>query len=194
MEDYCICTIPLGVLQQRKIAFVPDLPEHRWKAIDSIGMGLLDKIVLTFGQSFWGDYQQFGIADAADPTLVKSFYDCSREVGGDAVLMVFLGGNSARRLSAMAEQEEVQDTMAALRKVFDNVPDLVASKVTRWMQDPWACGSYSFAKVGSTAEVYDTVAGPIGNLLFAGEHTSKHAHSTVHGAWETGQREAKRLC
>jgi hypothetical protein len=28
MGDYCICTVPLGVLQQRKIAFVPNLPEH----------------------------------------------------------------------------------------------------------------------------------------------------------------------
>jgi polyamine oxidase len=88
-----------------------------------------------------------------DPTLVKSFYDCSREVGSDAVLMVFLGGNSAQQImSAMSEEEAVQDTMAALRKAFDNVPDPAATKVTRWMQDPWACGSYSFAKVGSTAD------------------------------------------
>jgi hypothetical protein len=102
MEYHCVCTVPLGVLRQRKIVFVPDFPEHRRKAIDSVGMGLLDKNVLIFDQSFWGDYQQFGIANAADPTLV----------GGDAVLTVFLlGGNYVRRMSAMAEQEAVQDSL-----------------------------------------------------------------------------------
>jgi monoamine oxidase len=33
--------------------------------------------------------------------------------GGNAVLMVFLVGNSARQMSAMAEQEAVQDILMA---------------------------------------------------------------------------------
>ena len=75
----------------------------------------------------------------------------------------------------------------------EKVTNPVASMVTRWNTDPFACGAYSFAKVGSSAQDYQEVALPVGNLLFAGEHTSLHAHSCVHGAWATGQREAKRL-
>jgi monoamine oxidase len=195
--DYCVCTVPLGVLQKRAIDFVPPLPPTRWAAIDSIGMGLLNKIVLQFEHSCWpGDFERFGVAHL-DPTRVKSFYDCSSEVGAP-VLTCFLGGDAARRvdsLSGLDDNEAVEDTMAALRSIFgkESVPDPIASAVTRWHTDPFAFGAYSFAKVGCTENAYDEVASPIGPLLFAGEHTSQTSHSTVHGAWETGHREAKRI-
>jgi polyamine oxidase len=196
LGDFCICTVPLGVLQHRRICFTPDLPEGRWGAIDSIGMGLLDKVVMKFETCFWGDnLKQFGLAHE-DPTLVKSFYDCSSDVGAP-VLFLFLGGDAARRIDSpdgLNDVDAVADAMKALRAIFgDCIPDPIASKVSRWKEDELAYGSYSFAKVGSTEGAYDEVASPIGNLMFAGEHTSKHSHSVVHGAWETGQREASRL-
>jgi polyamine oxidase len=193
--DYCVCTAPLGVLQHRKIRFTPPLPEVRWKAIDAIGMGLLDKVVLKFNKCFWGDNGYFG-ASNPDPTLVKNFYDCTKDVGAP-VLLAFLGGDAARRVdspSGLSDEEAVTEAMEQLRTIFgSDAPDPIATKVTRWNLDPFALGAYSYAKVGSTEDVYDEVAAPVGNLLFAGEHTSKHAHSCVHGAWATGQREAKRL-
>lgn len=192
--DICVCTVPLGVLQHRKISFSPQLPEARWSAIDAIGMGLLDKVALKFDRCFW-EYHYFATTDA-DPTLVKNFYDCSNDVGAP-VLLMFLGGDAARRIDSptgMSDEEAVSEAMESLRSIFgDDIPNPVATKVTRWNLDPFAYGAYSFAKIGSTEEDYDEVATPLGNLLFAGEHTSKHAHSCVHGAWATGQREASRL-
>jgi monoamine oxidase len=194
--DYCVCTVPLGVLQKRKISFVPDLPVIRWKALDAIGMGLLDKIVLKFDLVFWGDLKLFGVG-SVDMKKVKSFYDCSGDVGGAPVLMLFLGGDAARRVDSpngLDDEDAVADAMQALRCIFGaDVPEPVASKVTRWNEDSRSFGAYSFTKIGCKEQDYDEVRMPIGNLLFAGEHTSKHSHSTVHGAWETGQREAKRL-
>ena len=195
--DYCVCTVPLGVLQKRAINFVPPLPVTRWTAIDSMGMGLLDKIVLQFDHSFWpSDFERFGVAHL-DPARVKSFYDCSSEVGAP-VLTCFLGGDAARRVDSVTgldDDEAVAETMATLKSIFgkDSVPDPIAFAVTRWHTDPFAFGAYSFAKIGCTEDAYDEVASPIGPLLFAGEHTSKTSHSTVHGAWESGHREAKRI-
>ena len=192
--DYCVCTVPLGVLQNRKINFSPALPESRWRSIDAIGMGLLDKIALKFDRRFWG-YDFFSTTDA-DPTRVKFFYDCSGDVG-DPVLFMFHGGDAARRVDSpngLSDEEAVEETMALLRKIFGNgIPDPVATKVTRWNMDRFSYGAYSFAKIGSTAEDYIEVATPLGNLLFAGEHTSKVAHSTVHGAWSTGLRASRIL-
>jgi monoamine oxidase len=192
--DYCVCTIPLGVLQKRKVDFSPELSEARWRSIDAIGMGLLDKVALKFECAFW-DHDFFSSTDA-DPTRVKTFYDCSDDVGAP-VLFMFHGGDAALRVDSpngLSDDEAVEETMASLRNIFGNeVPDPVATKVTRWNMDPFAFGAYSFAKIGSTVEDYDEVASPLGNLLFAGEHTSIVAHSCVHGAWATGQREARRL-
>ena len=111
----------------------------------------------------------------------------------------------ARARAGLTDEEAIHESLETLRSIFgsENVPEPIVSKVTRWRNDPWSCGSYSFAKVGSSPSMYDEIASPLGGggggasdnscLLFAGEHTSKHFHSTVHGAWETGQREAERI-
>jgi hypothetical protein len=257
--DYCVCTVPLGVLQQRKIEFVPPLPQKRQEAIDGIGMGLLNKIVFRFdfentnhnskdsnnananannrnedSYKFWGNLKQFGICHE-DPALIKTYYDCTDDYYGEdqgtksftsAILIQFLAGSSADRVDpplppiaemdinnnennnnyrsvasggGLTDEEAIHESLQALRSVFgsENVPKPSVSKVTRWRNDPWSCGSYSFTKVGSSPGMYDEIASPLGSsndrLLFAGEHTSKHCHSTVHGAWETGVREAERI-
>ena len=88
----------------------------------------------------------------------------------------------------VSDKEAVDKVMANLRSIFGSgdgaivVPNLVATKVTRWYQDPFSFGLYSFAKVGCMEKTYETVTEPLGNLLFAGEHTSKMSQSTVHGA------------
>jgi hypothetical protein len=236
--DYCVCTVPLGVLQQRKIDFVPPLPPERQAAIDGIGMGLLNKIVFRFdfdttttptdengkhsgnNHKFWGDLLQFGICHE-NPALVKTYYDCTDDYYDSeeetsslspAILVQFLAGSAADRIDpprtemdnddnnsvskGLTDEEAIEESLQALRSVFgkENVPDPSFSRVTRWREDPWSCGSYSFAKVGSTEGMYDEIASPLKRrLLFAGEHTSKRCHATVHGAWETGCREARRI-
>lgn len=213
VADCCVCTVPLGVLKDQSIKFDPPLPESHRNAIASIGMGILNKIILQFESAFWGDLGQFGIADAKDPAMTKIFLDCSppnHDQGDGAaesstkILILFLGGNAARRIDPhdadkgssipLSDDEAVEDAMDSLRTVFGKkIPDPVATRVTRWGSDPFSRGGYSFAKVGCESNAYDDIARPLGDLLFAGEHTSKQSHSTVHGAWETGQREAKRI-
>jgi monoamine oxidase len=191
--DYCVCTVPLGVLQQRKISFIPELSSSRWSCIDKIGMGSLEKIVLKFTQPFWS-HKVFAAAHT-DQARIKSFFDCSDEVGA-SMLICYVGGKAAQRLEDnLTDEDAITEVMDTLRGIYgDAIPHPVSAKVTRWRVDPYAgLGSYSFTKVGSTGYDYDQVATPIGNLLFAGEHTNKNAHSTVHGAWATGQREAQRI-
>ena len=190
--DYCVCTVPLGVLQQRAIRFVPDLPSNRWEAIDTMGMGLLNKIILQFPTRFWNT-ERFGVTNT-DPSRIQSFYDASSEVGCPC-LIVFLGGTAAQRVESIGDQQAVEEVMTNLGKLYDKVPEPTSFKVTRWKEDPFSFGSYSFSRLGCTEETYDSLATPLcGNrILFAGEHTSKTSQATVHGAWETGQREAKRI-
>jgi monoamine oxidase len=202
--DYCVCTVPLGVLKQNTIEFIPAFPPARIKAIEAMGFGLLNKVVLKFDRCFWGDLKQFGMGHE-DPSMVKTYYDFSNDAKSEAVLIQFLGGKAAARVervdssgkitAGLSDEEAVEESLQALRLIFgvEQVPKPVATTVTRWREDPFAFGSYSFSKVDSTADMYDEVASPLGNLLFAGEHTSKHGHSTVHGAWGTGKREASAI-
>jgi monoamine oxidase len=59
-----------------------------------------------------------------------------------------------------------------------------------WGTDPLTMGSYSAAKVGKVA-ARGTLAEPLDNrLYFAGEALSVNAHSSLHGAFLTGQNAA----
>jgi polyamine oxidase len=70
-------------------------------------------------------------------------------------------------------------------------PDAVLR--TRWADDPFARGAYSYVPLGVTngAAVRGVLAAPIeGQLFFAGEATSVDAPATVHGAIASGRRAA----
>ena len=49
--DFCICTVPIGVL--RDIHFNPPLPPAQLDALEHLGMGLLEKVVLQFEERWW---------------------------------------------------------------------------------------------------------------------------------------------
>lgn len=89
-------------------------------------------------------------------------------------------------------------------------PALVGVACSRWGADPYARGSYSFVKAGASVEDYAALAEPAWpvargreggaaraaarhRLRFAGEATNPTDSYTVHGAWASGEREARAL-
>lgn len=81
------------------------------------------------------------------------------------------------------------------------IPDPVSFKRTQWFSNPNFRGSYTFRSTAT--DLLNTspkdLALPLTNSLgvpvvcFAGEATHEHYYSTVHGAVESGWREAKRI-
>ena len=76
-----------------------------------------------------------------------------------------------------------------------SVPDPVGAQISRWRQDPFALGSYSFKAVGSSRKDRKALFGADweGRLHFAGEATSADQPATVHGALITGRAAASAL-
>ena len=82
--------------------------------------------------------------------------------------------------------------MTRLKQMFGSgIPDPIGFQITRWSQDPYSYGAYSFYKLGSKPVMRDDLAAPIGNrVFFAGEATHRQMFATVHGALLSGQRAA----
>ena len=75
-----------------------------------------------------------------------------------------------------------------------SVPAPTSAIITRWRDDPYARGSYSYLKVGSTSADRVALQLPIDNtLFFAGEATSSDYPATVHGALLSGRRTAQEV-
>jgi len=188
-----IVTVPLGVLKQEAILFTPRLPEAKYTAIKRLGMGLLDKVALRFERPFWPKMHILAfLTDRADqwPDVFNLEPTC-----GHPVLVAFKSGSAALADEQNSDEELVAALMKQLRSAFGpKTIEPTGSHVTRWAADPLAGGSYSYMRVGSTPEDYDALAAPVGDrLYFAGEATNRTHPATVHGAYLSGLREAKRI-
>lgn len=190
--DYVVITLPLGVLKHQKIQFNPPLPAAKQAAIQRLGMGLLNKTYLKFNKVFWPkelDWLEYLSPDAGRWVEWVSFAKI-----GAPVLLGFHAADRARELENWTDQAVIADAMQALKAMFGTaIPQPVGAQVTRWAQDPFAYGSYSFNAVGSTNQDRQALARKNGRLYWAGEATHSDYPGTVHGAYLSGIAAAKSL-
>jgi polyamine oxidase len=185
--DRAIVTVPLGVLKAETIAFYPPLPQTKRQAIERLGFGLLDKVVLAFDRPFWPQSSDMlGLIGANQPVgdLINGL-----SFTGIPLLVGIRGGDAARAREALSDHDAVREVLDPM-----GAPEPIGALVTRWAADPYARGSYSFLAVGSSPADLQALAEPVSDrLLFAGEATHQDCFATVHGAYMTGVREAQRI-
>ena len=189
-----IVTLPLGVLQRGVITFSPALPEAKIKAIGRLGMGVLNKIFLRFPRVFWPkDRDTFGVVSERKSEWAEwvDYYKYT----GQPVLLGLNSGKHARDLEALTDDSVAAAAMQVLRGIYGrSIPDPDGVVVTRWGSDPFSLGAYSSISPGASGQDYDTLAEPVGDrVFFAGEATSRSYPATVHGAFLSGEREARRI-
>uniref|UniRef100_A0A673MN11 Lysine-specific histone demethylase n=1 Tax=Sinocyclocheilus rhinocerous TaxID=307959 RepID=A0A673MN11_9TELE len=207
--DAVLCTLPLGVLKQQPpaVQFVPPLPEWKTAAIQRMGFGNLNKVVLCFDRVFWDpSVNLFGhvgstTASRGELFLFWNLYKAP-------ILLALMAGEAAGIMENISDDVIVGRCLAILKGIFGSsaVPQPKETVVSRWRADPWARGSYSYVAAGSSGNDYDLMAQPITpgpaipgasqpvpRLFFAGEHTIRNYPATVHGALLSGLREAGRI-
>lgn len=195
--------------QQNTVQFLPPLPDWKTSAIQRLGFGNLNKVVLCFEKIFWNpNANLFGhvgstTASRGELFLFWNLYKAP-------VLLALVAGEAAAIMENVSDDVIVGRCIAVLKGIFGNqgVPQPKETVVTRWRADPWSRGSYSFVAVGSSGSDYDILASPVipvgpttipgptqgpARVFFAGEHTIRNYPATVHGAFLSGLREASRI-
>lgn len=195
--SHAIVTVPLGVLQSDAIEFEPPLSPAKRAALSRLDMGNLEKVILRFEEPFWRTGS--GVANlcyvGARPGEFPVFLDFTEHAGAPTLVCLY-GGQSARdTLASMADDEIEARVLAVLGEVLAReIPAPLAVAVTRWRDDPFARGSYSYLPVGASPDDMRAVGAPEGEtLLFAGEATVPEYYGTVHAALLSGLREARRI-
>jgi len=189
--DAVICTCPLGVLKSGDISFSPTLPTTHAARISRIQMGNVTKIALKFTEAFWpADIQYFGLMtpERGRWNLFLNY----RTFSDQNILLGISVGEYAGKVEQLGDAEMVADATAAVRTMFGaNTPDPSGYLLTRWSQNPFSQGAYSYANLGARPRDFDGLATPIDDtLFFAGEHTTFAYHGTVHGAYLSGLKAA----
>ena len=67
------------------------------------------------------------------------------------------------------------------------------SKLVHWPTYPWTMASYACWRVGQVTTIMGAEGQKVGNLYFAGEHTSLWYQGYMEGAAETGDSVAKAI-
>ena len=191
-----IVTVPLGVLKGRAITFDPALPTWKLEAIENIGVGFVEKIVLRFDRPFWRPSPQkprsvFYLSDT--PGEFPAFVDATSSAGCP-MLVAFLTGDQLRRL-ADTPDSFVDRATEVLKEIFpDTYAAPTAVHISNWGNDPFSLCSYSAPTIGVSVDDYEQLAEPVsGRVLFAGEATYREHAGYVEGAIGSGIREARRL-
>lgn len=178
-----IVAVPSPILAEQRVKITPALPDML-EAAAGLPLGLANKLLLACDEPemFPKDGQLLGRTDSLETGgyHLRPF--------GRALIEGFFGGGFAHAMEAEGER-----ALAAF--AIDELVNLVGSNMRRrlrplaataWATDPFALGSYSFARPGCH-EARAALAQPIEDrLFFAGEHCSPTAFSTAHGAFETG--------
>ena len=193
--DHAFVTLPLGILQSGRVAFAEPLDVARQRAIESLGMGLLNKCVLRFDRVFWPPEADWIDFLGPRETLWCDWTSYLRATG-TPLLAGFNAARMADEVETWDDRTTAASAVAALRAMFGTaVPDPLGYQISRWRQDPFALGAYSFKAVGTWTKDRKALSGTDwdGRLSFAGEAASRDYPATVHGALLTGQAAAAAL-
>ncbi|XP_075222249.1 spermine oxidase-like isoform X2 [Lycorma delicatula] len=201
--DHVIVTVSLGVLKfSAKKMFNPPLPDNKLTAIESLGFDVVNKIFIQFETHWWPldfEYNLIFLWSNEDKQRFKTESKYPRILEG------WVTGDTARLIETLSDDELTGAVIELLNWFVGNEYSISKPiNITRssWASNHFIRGSYSFRTVKSDRLGYsasDILAEPLlfnktnPVVLFAGEASNDKSFATVHGALETGWREAARI-
>jgi monoamine oxidase len=209
-----ICTVPIGILKNNDIEFVPELPYRKQQAIQAVGVGNHIKVALEFTDRFWPAevplISNMGVAvrQAVFGVINPFFFDPSKP----PVLNILIMGDPSKALLTKNDTEVIQavchdlDLMFATQLAGRSSYGLLKTKsdgsrnyaMKRWLREPFFKGSGSFLAYSENPAMPVEMIRPAladssqtPNLFWAGEATALDSQPQLHGAYMSGRRAAR---
>jgi len=190
--DIVVLALPFTILRQLDVRV--KLPEAKRKAIRELGYGTNAKLIASFSRRVWEESHSTGY------TFTDLEFQCCWETsrgqpGAHAILTNFAGGNLGLHLNDGDVQDRAAKFASQAERIYPGAVDAFTKKAVRqhWPSSPFVLGSYTCYKPGQYTTLANSVATPVGNLFFAGEHTSAEFNGYMEGAAESGERAAKEV-
>jgi len=188
--DYLICAIPFSVLRHINVA--PRFSAGKQKAVEHLPYFSAARVSLQSRKKFWKDAGLSGFADT-DLPVGEVFDMTTNQTGQRGILQSYMGGRTARAVTAMKEDERVRFVLAQMEKVYPGIAENFEGGASKcWDEDVWSRGASSWYKPGQMSELWPHVARAEGRIHFAGDHTSAWIR-WMQGALQSGNRAAREV-
>lgn len=112
------------------------------------------------------------------------------------MLYAYISGKSAQEAEAsLSDQQIEEEVLSSLSSIFgQEIPKPRQVVISRWGQDEFSKGSYSFNQLGSSPKHRRELARPLKDrVYFAGEATHVEHFATAQGALFSGIKAAKQI-
>ncbi|GMH55748.1 hypothetical protein TrST_g2423 [Triparma strigata] len=204
-------TMPLGCLKNGTVEFRPRLPNWKTEGFKNLKCGKYKKILLEFEEIFWPvDQEIIGLVRITSPVKTKLEKNRIIDIGdklfldnlwvkdGIPVIEAVLVGDSARNCEGRSDKDIIRCVLELMK--MNMQPELKFGKfvnghVSRWEEDEFSLGAYSYFGLGATERDIDALRKRIGKgkkgILWAGEATNSEYQGSVHGAIISGHEAAK---
>ena len=204
VADCAVITLPLGVLQQGSVKFIPEPGEVLHDA-RRLTMGHVRRIELLFRERFW---EQRKDRTSSIQLEDLSFLFAIQEIPStwwtqfparNGCMTAWVGGPRADTLAGMSISHLRNKICEVLSRMVDLPVERLATLLIEchshdWQSDPLSLGAYSYIPVGALL-IPNRMSEPVRDTLyFAGEHTDTTGHwGTVHAALRSGLRAASQI-
>ena len=201
--DRLLVTVPLPILKNNNIQFIPEFPSEKTNALEFIGMDASVKVLFKFSKNFWDRDETnpqitsiYGVGDVPRfivPNILRSNpYGITFE---NNVLIASVNGRAASIYSDLGRSDSVRQILLDMDTVYKvdgkGAASLyyLKSDFIDWTKEEYIQGGFSYSKPNS-AGARKTLASPINNkIFFAGEAThTLERYGTVQGAIESAYK------
>ncbi len=199
VHDAVVFAIPFSTLREVDLDPSLELPDWKRYAIDELGYGTNNKLMVGFDGQPWLSYGSNGSAYSDLPNLQNTWQTNGITATSEhAVLTDYTGGNLGASLRD--PQRDGARFLDDLDRIWPGAKAAAArdgrgrllAYLSDWPTNPLSRGSYTCNQPGYFTSMADNEQKPVGNLFFAGEHTSSFYEwqGFMEGAAESGIRAA----
>ena len=181
-HDAVVMTLPFSVLRDVQLDASLGLPAWKHLAINNAAMGDHTKLMVGFKEPYWKTIHGRNGTGFSDSASIQSTWEVNPSKSGNtqAVLAGYSGGVQARSRKLTTVQMDARSFLGYLEEVLPGANDAarrndageVLAHTANWSSNPLSKGSHSVNRPGYFTTIAHNEAKAVGNLLFAGEHTS----------------------
>jgi monoamine oxidase len=178
----------------RDVRMDVELPAVKRKAIDELGYGTNAKLMVGFSERVWRTQGGSNGSVLSDLPFQLTWESTRLQPGTGGILVLYAGGRRGIELGEGTAAQCADRLCRDLDRVF---PGVAAARVGEarfhWPSFPWVKGSYACYKPGQWTTLAGAEGERVGNLHFAGEHTSYDFQGYMEGGAESGARAASEI-
>ncbi|HXV78917.1 MAG TPA: FAD-dependent oxidoreductase [Candidatus Binatia bacterium] len=201
--DAVVFAIPFSTLREVELDASLGLPAWKLSAIKELRYGTNAKMMIGFDGRPWLAHESNGTS-YSDLTNHQTTWETNPTKATDlrAVLTDYSGGNRGASLNPKQTQKEATLFLNDLDRVYpgalaaaSRIGGKLRVHLEHWPSNPFVKGSYTCNHPGYFTTIADNEAKPVGNMYFAGEHTSSfyEFQGFMEGAALSGIRAAREV-